>query len=55
MDGLMQALSEIGGIPRDTIGAKITEGPASWSMKKGQIMPEPGQEGAEWYVEHAAT
>ena len=54
MDGLTQVLSGIGGIQRDAIGAKITDSPASWSMAGGQVSPEPGQEGAEWYAERVA-
>ena len=55
MDGLTQALSDVGGLPRASIGVKITERPASWSMEGGQILPEPGQEGAEWYTEHTES
>lgn len=54
IDGLTQAFSEISGVPRDSIGAKITDTPASWSMSGGQVSPEPGQEGAEWYADRAA-
>ena len=50
MDGLVQALSEIGGIPRYSIGAKITDGTASWYME-GRILSEPGKEGAESHAE----
>ena len=55
MDGLTQALSGIGGIPRDAIGATIRDSPSSWGMSGGRIFPEPGEEGAEWYAEAAAN
>ena len=51
MAGLTQALSEIGNIPNESIGARISEGPASWTMEGGHILPEPGEEGEEWYAE----
>ena len=54
LEGLTEVLSRIGNLSRDSIGGKITEGPASWSMEGGQILPEPGQEGAEWYTEQTA-
>ncbi len=55
MDRLTRALSEIGGIPRDSIAAKISDAPASWSMSGGRVAPEPGEEGAEWYAEKAVS
>ena len=42
LDGLTDALSEIGSILRNSIGTKIADGPASWSMEAGQTLPEPG-------------
>ena len=54
MDGLTQALSEIGGIARNSIGVSIRDNPASWSMEGGRVLPEPGQESAEWYAEQVA-
>lgn len=50
---LRQAYAEHAGVPLDQVGARIVEGPARWSMEGGHILPEPGQEGAEWYA-HAA-
>ena len=50
LEGLKEALAQIGNLPRDLIDGKISEGPASWSMEDGKILPEPGQEGAEWYM-----
>ena len=55
MDRQILALSKIGGIPRDSIGAKIVDSPASWSMSGGRILPEPGEEGREWYAKQAAS
>ena len=51
---LMRAFREVTGIPAGQLGGRITEGPASWSMEGGHVLPEPGEEGPEWY-EHAAT
>ncbi len=53
LDGLKEALAKIGDLSLDSIDGKISEGPASWSMEDGKILPEPGQEGAEWYSETA--
>lgn len=53
-DGLTHALSTIGGVPRDSIGVKITDSPASWSMEAGQTLPEPGQESAEGHTNPVA-
>ena len=50
---LRQAYAEHAGVSVDKVGARIIEGPARWSMEGGHILPEPGQEGAEWYA-HAA-
>ena len=53
LDGLKEALAKIGDLSLDSIDGKISEGPASWSMEDGKLLPEPGQEGAEWYSETA--
>ena len=42
------------GVPRDEISGRIGETPASWAMEGGQVLPEPGQETAEWYAEVTA-
>ena len=42
------------GIPKDQISGRIGETPASWAMEGGQVLPEPGQETAEWYAEVTA-
>jgi phenylpyruvate tautomerase PptA (4-oxalocrotonate tautomerase family) len=47
---LLQAFCEITGVPRESISGRITESPASWAMEGGAVLPEPGQEGAEWYA-----
>ena len=49
---LMRAFRDVTGVPDDQLGGRITEGPASWSMEGGHVLPEPGEEGPEWY-EHA--
>ena len=49
---LKRAFRDITGVPDDQLGGRITEGPASWSMEGGHVLPEPGEEGPEWY-EHA--
>ena len=46
---LLHAFTEITGVPPDQVDGRITEGPASWTMEGGAILPEPGQEGPEWY------
>ena len=51
---LLKAFSEITGVSPDRLGGRITEGPASQSMEGGHVLPEPGEEGPEWY-EHAAA
>ena len=50
---LKRSFQEITGVADDQLGGRITEGPASWSMEGGHVLPEPGEEGPEWY-EHAA-
>ena len=51
---LKGAFVSVTGISEDQLGGRITEGPASWSMEGGHVLPEPGEEGPEWY-EHAAA
>ena len=50
---LKRAFRDITGVPAGQLGGRITEGPASWSMEGGHVLPEPGEEGPEWY-RHAA-
>ncbi len=52
--GLLDNFCEIAGISPDQISGKISEAPASWTMEAGQILPEPGEESAEWF-EHSAA
>ena len=52
-EDLRQAYAEHAGVEINQVGARIIEGPARWTMEGGHILPEPGQEGAEWYA-HAA-
>ena len=42
------------GVPRDEVSGRISVTPASWAMEGGQVLPEPGQETAEWYAEVTA-
>ena len=55
---LKRSFTEITGVADNQLGGRITEGPASWSMEGGHILPEPGEEGPEWYEDavpvHAA-
>jgi hypothetical protein len=51
---LRKAYEDIAGVPLDQVGASISEVPASWVMKGGAILPEPGKEGEEWYEAEAA-
>jgi phenylpyruvate tautomerase PptA (4-oxalocrotonate tautomerase family) len=51
---LRKAYADIAGVPLDQVGASISEVPASWVMEGGAILPEPGEEGEEWYAAEAA-
>ena len=46
---LMGAFRDITGVPARQLGGRITEGPASWTMEAGRVLPEPGEEGPEWH------
>ena len=50
---LMGAFRDRTGVPAEQLGGRITEGRASWTMEAGRVLPEPGEEGPEWY-RHAA-
>ena len=50
---LMRAFRGITGVAAEQLGGRITEGPASWTMEAGRVLPEPGEEGPEWH-HHAA-
>ena len=47
---LRTSFAEIAGVPMDLVGGRIIENKASWTMEGGIVLPEPGQEGAEWYA-----
>lgn len=51
LDGLMAKFSEVAGVPPAEVDGRISEIPASHFMEEGVILPEPGQEGAEWFSE----
>ena len=51
---LTAAFGDITGVAPEQIAGRITENPASWTMENGSVLPEPGQEGAEWYAAAAA-
>jgi phenylpyruvate tautomerase PptA (4-oxalocrotonate tautomerase family) len=55
---LKRSFKAITGVADDQLGGRITEGPASWSMEGGHVLPEPGEEGPEWHghavPQHAA-
>ena len=49
LNDLMSAFREITGVAEADFSGRITEGPASWTMEGGMVLPEPGEETAEWY------
>lgn len=48
LDGLLEKFTEIAGVPASAVSGRISEAPASWTMEAGRILPEPGEESAEW-------
>ena len=50
LSDLLGAFASITGVDERLLGGRITEGPASWSMEGGMVLPEPGEETAEWYA-----
>ena len=54
LNDLLNAFVRHTDISRDEISGRIGETPASWAMEGGQVLPEPGQETAEWYAEVTA-
>jgi len=46
---LIGAFREVTGVSSDQVSGRINEGPASWTMEGGMVLPEPGEETAEWY------
>ena len=55
LSDLTAAFVEITGISPDDIDGRITEGKASQTMEGGLVLPEPGEEGPEWYAHDAAA
>ncbi len=54
LNDLLNAFVRHTGVSRDLISGRIGETPASWVMEGGLVLPEPGQETAEWYAEVTA-
>lgn len=54
LNDLLNAFVRHTGVSRDDISGRIGETPASWAMEGGAVLPEPGQETAEWYAEVTA-
>ncbi len=50
LDGLLEKFTEIAGVSASAVSGRISEAPASWTMEAGRILPEPGEESAEWRV-----
>ena len=55
LSDLLGAFTEITGVDKAQLGGRINEGPASWSMEGGMVLPEPGEETEEWYSHGAAA
>ena len=54
LNGLIACLSEIASVSTEDVSGHISEVPASWTMEGGQVLPEPGEESAEWYGQGSA-
>ncbi len=54
LNDLLESFVSHTGVARDQISGRIGETPASWAMEGGAVLPEPGQETAEWYA-HATA
>ena len=54
LNTLLESFVSHTGVPRDQVSGRIGETPAHWAMEGGQVLPEPGQETAEWYAEVTA-
>ncbi len=50
LNDLLQTFAEVANVPADSVSGRITTSPASWAMEGGAVLPEPGEEGAEWYA-----
>lgn len=55
LSDLTDAFGRIAGVAPEQVSGRITENPASWTMEGGFVLPEPGQEGPEWYAAVAAA
>ena len=55
LSDLTDAFGSIAGVAPGQVAGRITENPASWTMEGGFVLPEPGQEGPEWYAAVAAA
>ena len=54
LNDLLDSFATHTGVSRGDISGRIGETPASWAMEDGAVLPEPGQETAEWYA-HATA
>lgn len=54
LDSLISKFSEVANVPPREVGGTIAEMPASHFMEEGIILPEPGEEGAEWFAAGSA-
>ena len=54
LSDLTHTFARVAEVSPGIIGGRITENPASWTMEGGFVLPEPGQEGPEWYAAAAA-
>jgi phenylpyruvate tautomerase PptA (4-oxalocrotonate tautomerase family) len=54
LEDFLNAFVRHTGVSRGQISGRIGETPASWAMEGGSVLPEPGQETAEWYAEVTA-
>ena len=55
MSDLLGAFSEINDISPDMVSGRLSEGLGRWSMEGGNVLPEVGEEGPEWYAAEAAA
>ena len=54
LEGLIACFSEVASVSTEDVSGHISEVPASWTMEGGQVLPEPGEESAEWYDQDSA-
>lgn len=53
IDRMSASIHRHASIPRESIGARLSDTQASWVMEGGDVLPEPGDE-ADWLVAHEA-